>query len=257
MPARISIEDLVELLGVRSRPDTSWISKVTGCPIDSAESAVDDITRHARAIVGMTEGIKRTGREYYAQFPAPIDLYALVRLTRPRDVVESGVASGVASGVSSTFLLLGIEDNSFGALHSIDLPVTRQAARGGEPWAIPPRKSSGWAIPSKLKQSWDLRVGRSEELLKPLLREVGTLDFYCHDSPVDARHFEFEMRAITDCLAPGALVVADNTEWEVFDKTARAVGAKAFRRKQSSLAAFRVPSSRKQQGVPAMRTTAA
>jgi alkanesulfonate monooxygenase SsuD/methylene tetrahydromethanopterin reductase-like flavin-dependent oxidoreductase (luciferase family) len=42
-------------------------------------------------------------------------------LTRPENLVESGVASGV----SSAFLLLGVNTNREGTLHSIDLPVIR------------------------------------------------------------------------------------------------------------------------------------
>ena len=101
--------------------------------------------------------------------------------------------------------------------------------------------SSGWAVPTKLRNRWDLRQGRSEDLLRPLLEEIGTLNLYCHDSPVDVRHFEFEMRSISKYLKPGSLVVADNTDKRTFDETASSVGAEAFYHRHSSLGAFRVP----------------
>jgi hypothetical protein len=185
----------------------------------------------------MARRIERTGRSYYAQFPAPLDLYALVRLTKPTCLVESGVSSGV----SSTFLLLGTRANGKGALHSIDFPVRRSKPRGGEPWALPEGTESGFAIPGPLRRDWDLRIGRSEDLLVPLLNRLGRLDFYCHDSPVDVSHFEFEMRAIKRHLGPGSTVVADNTDWETFRTAAKSVGAKAVRRRSSDLGAFRVP----------------
>ena len=232
-----SLVQTVKLLGSRSRPEISWVSKVTGTTVERAERAVDEITMYSESIEELSRNIESTGRSYYAQFPAPLDLFALVRLSRPQNLVESGVASGV----SSTFLLLGIKANSAGILHSIDFPVFRKGSRGNQPWAIPQGMYSGWAVPTKLRERWDLRQGRSEDLLGPLLGEIGTLDLYCHDSPVDVKHFEFEMKSIRKYLKPGSLVVADNTDKKVFDEAARSVGAEAFYRRHSSLGAFRCP----------------
>jgi hypothetical protein len=233
----LTLSSLAELLGSRARPELSWVSKVTDRSLDEVDRAVEGVTKHARTVIELSENITRTGRAYYAQFPAPIDLYTLVVLIRPKSIIESGVASGV----SSTFILLGIHTNSSGTLHSIDLPVQRRADRGNQSWAIPSGMSSGWGVPPELRSGWDLRLGRSEELLKPLLDEVGELDFYCHDSPAGIKHFEFEMRSIRRHLTPGSLVVADNTDRTIFDKTARSLGAKAFYRRQSSLGAFLMP----------------
>jgi len=230
-------DEIVGTLGSRSRPEISWISRVTGFSEEEVERAVYGITAEKRTIEELSENIRRTGRSYYAQFPAPIELYSLVRLVRPKSLVESGVASGV----SSAFLLMGSKANRVGILHSIDFPVARNRTGRNESWAIPSGMSSGWAIPNKLKRKWDLRQGRSEDLLEPLLKEIGTLDFYCHDSPVDQKHFAFEMKAIRNHLRPGSLVVSDNTDEDTFDKAADSVGARAFYRRGSSLGAFRVP----------------
>jgi len=231
------LDVIVRALGSRSRPEIPWISKVTGSSLDEVENAVSGITAEAKTIAELMDNIKRTGKSYYAQFPAPIELYALVRLCLPRHLAESGVASGV----SSSFMLMGIKANSTGVLHSIDYPVAKDVAQGYESWAIPQGMTSGWAVPKELRTGWDLRKGRSEDLLKPLLEELGTLDFYCHDSPVDVAHFEFEMKAILKYLKPGSLVVADNTYKRAFDRAALHVGAKAYYRRGSSLGAFRLP----------------
>ena len=229
--------DVMKVLGSRARPDTSWVAQVAGCSVSRAESAVDGLRRFSQDVEGLAERIARTGRSYYAQFPAPIDLYALARLAKPANIVESGVSSGV----STAFLLLAVRSNGGGALHSVDFPVERRRGSRNESWSIPQGLGSGWAIPPKLRLGWDLRLGRSEDLLGPLLAEVGGLDFFCHDSPVDASHFEFEMEAIRGHLEPGSIVVADNTEWKTFEATAESLGATAIRRKKSSLGAFRVP----------------
>ncbi len=228
---------LVEKLGKRSRPETLWVADVVGCSVDQAEDAIDEIRSHSRMVMSLCDSMGMTGRSYYAQFPAPIELYAMTRLVKPVNLIESGVSSGV----SSTFLLLGLASNQKGTLHSIDLPVWRQPKGGNQPWALPVGLNSGWAVPRSLKERWDLRLGRSENILEPLLRQLGRLDFYCHDSPVDERHFRFEMESIRPHLAPGSIVVADNTDWKTFEKTAASVGAVAVRRRGSSLGAFRVP----------------
>lgn len=205
--------------------------------MSDAQGAIEGLGRFSKMVNELAERIARTGRSYYAQFPAPIDLYALVCLSKPSHLVESGVASGV----STAFMLMGIVRNGKGTLHSIDFPVEKKIGPGNESWAIPAGLSSGWAIPSSLGKGWDLRLGRSEDLLKPLLAEAGVLDFYCHDSPVDGRHFAFEMKAISGRLGPGSVVVADNTDWKTFEKTAEKLGTSAIRRRKSSLAAFKVP----------------
>ena len=225
------------MLGARSRPEIPWISKVTGCSKVEAKRAIHDLGAHTETVVELAAKVEGTGRAYYAQFPAPMDLFALVRLAKPREIVESGVASGV----SSAFILMAIKSNSAGALHSIDLPVGREKNRGNESWAIPAGLSSGWAVSPDLRRRWDLRKGKSEALLIPLLEELGDVDFYCHDSPVDVGHFEFEMNAVRRHLKPGSLVVADNTYRAIFNKTAESFGAKVHYRRESSLGAFMVP----------------
>ena len=225
------------VLGNRAAPDLPWLTKVTGCSTGEAEAAVSSLEAHSRLVDHLASEVMSTGRAYYAQFPAPIDLFALVRITRPVTVVESGVASGI----SSAFILMGLKSNRSGTLRSIDYPVQRKGARGGESWAIPQGRSSGWAVPGGLRKSWDLHIGRSEDLLKPLLAGAGGLDFYCHDSPVDEAHFEFEMKAVLPHLRPGSLVVADNIYWGTFRDSAESVGATAVRRGTSHLGAFRVP----------------
>ena len=231
------MERILRLLGNRSRPEIPWISRVMGCSGDQARNAASGMTGEMKLIAELSENIRRTGRSYYAQFPAPVDLYALVRLSRPLRLVESGVASGV----SSSSILLGIKANARGALHSIDFPVPRTKNDRNESWAIPGGMTSGWAVPARLRKGWDLREGRSEELLGPLLQEISILDFYWHDCPVDVAHFAFEMKAIRKHLRPGSVVVADNTDKATFDEAAESVGARAHYRRGSSLGAFRVP----------------
>ena len=237
-----SAEILAPILGRRARPDPSWLGAVAGA--DGA--AVREVLGEARELVPLERQIRRsldrTGRTYYAQFPAPLELFAIVRLIRPRHVVESGVSSGL----SSAHLLAGLERNGAGTLHSIDLPQFQRSSarrRGELSWSIPPRRDSGWSIPPRLRRRWDLRQGPSEALLPPLLRELPAVDLFCHDSPWTASHLAFELAAIRPKLRSGSVVLADNTDHNpaAFGALARSLGAHPRRRGRSSLAGFRVP----------------
>jgi len=154
--------------------------------------------------------------------------------------------SGVSAGVSSAHLLSGLYKNRGGHLHSMDLPVIHRSEKrekGQSSWTIPHNLKSGWAVPEFLIKNWDLVLGSSEQLLPKLLRRIDAVDFFVHDSPHSAEHLAFELKKIKRKLHSGSLVVADNTGWpsKPFEKFASSVGARVYYRRQSSLAALRIP----------------
>ncbi len=126
-----SMVALVSQLGSRARPEPGWVARVAGVTRSEAEAAIAGVTAHASLVDQMSRTMAQTGRTYYAQFPAPIELYALVRLTGPDCLVETGVSAGV----SSTFMLLGAKANKRGVLHSIDQPAPRADDGGGPAWS--------------------------------------------------------------------------------------------------------------------------
>ena len=114
-----------------------------------------------------------------------IRLYTLVRELQPKIAVETGVCNGF----STAFLLLGLDRNGVGELHSVDLPdVIGEVYDPGTFWegkrgaAIPPGKEPGWVIPDELRVRWQLVLGPSREELPRLLERLGPIDFFMHDS---------------------------------------------------------------------------
>ncbi len=120
-------------LGPHARPEPGWVAHAAGVTRSEAERAIAGVTAHASLVDQMSRTMAQTGRTYYAQFPAPIELYALVRLAGPHCLVETGVSAGV----SSTFMLLGAMANKRGVLHSIDQPAPRAEDGGGPAWILP------------------------------------------------------------------------------------------------------------------------
>jgi hypothetical protein len=168
----------------------------------------------------------------------------MVRLLRPDHIVETGVSSGV----SSAHFLLALARNRHGRLHSIDWPTFQRGATLGEhesPVCIPPGRSSGWAMPERLRPGWDLRVGRSQELLPPLIDELPTVGLFLHDDLHTPKHLAFELRTIRSKLTSGAVVLADNTSWTgaAFPEFAKELGVPWVRRGRGDLVGLRTPES--------------
>jgi predicted O-methyltransferase YrrM len=154
-----------------------------------------------------------------------VRLYELVRGLRPRIAVETGVCNGV----STAFLLLALERNGQGALHSIDLPeVAGEEYEAGTFWdgkggaVIPPGKDPGWMVPPELRDRWHLVLGRSQDELPPLLERLGEIDFFMHDSEHSYECMSFEFRTAWESLRRGGVLIADdvnvNSAWEEFTR---------------------------------------
>jgi hypothetical protein len=161
-----------------------------------------------------------TGRDGYDE---GLRLYKLLRDLHPEVAVETGVCNGV----STAFLLLALEDNGTGTLHSIDLPeIAGKEYEEGTFWdgkggaVIPPGKEPGWMVPPALRDRWELVLGRSQDELPPLLERVGSIDFFMHDSEHSYECMSFEFHAAWEARGDGGLLVADdvnvNTAWAEF-----------------------------------------
>jgi predicted O-methyltransferase YrrM len=130
--------------------------------------------------------------------------YVLCRLMRPDVVVETGVQSGI----SSALILQALEDNRGGFLYSIDLPDQNLLE------AIPPDRrrglESGWAVPQELRDRWGLVIGRSQDKLLPLLRQLKAIDIFIHDGEHTLENMYQEYELAWQFLKPGGLLLSDD-----------------------------------------------
>ncbi len=161
-----------------------------------------------------------------------INLYALLRKTRPEVVVETGVCNGF----SSAFILSALERNGAGRLHSVDLPEVAGETPSGTLWekklgaVIPAGEQPGWIIPDRLRSRWRLTLGRTQEVLPPLLQELGAIDCFLHDSEHSYECMRFEFGAAWPALRAGGTLVADDFLWnDALPEFARAHGRPMIR----------------------------
>jgi predicted O-methyltransferase YrrM len=148
----------------------------------------------------------------WVSFGAGSVLYGLVRLERPNIVVETGVGPGA----SSAFILNALRRNRAGVLHSIDLP--QDLSTGAyQTTHVPAGLGAGWMVPGWLKESWRLTIGDARVELARVVRAVGTVDLFFHDSLHTDEHVLFELNTVWPFVRPGGLILADdvNSRWSL------------------------------------------
>ena len=142
----------------------------------------------------------------------PIIYYALIRVMQPDLVVETGVCDGF----STRFLLLAMERNGRGTLHSIDLPnqdvkLDQDGSRQRDVMAA--GRETGWLVPAALRSRWTLHLGDAHVLLPELLPTLDPIDVFIHDSLHTYEHMLFEFRTAWPRLRAGGFLLSDDTDW--------------------------------------------
>ncbi|HET6777258.1 MAG TPA: class I SAM-dependent methyltransferase [Gemmatimonadales bacterium] len=123
-------------------------------------------------------------------------LYLLVRATRPRIVVDTGVLYGASTG----HILAALADNRSGRLHSIDI--------GRDPREPP----HDYFIPAELQSNWDLITGDSRRELPRLLGRCGTIDMFYHDSLHTWEHMFWEYGTALPHLSSHGILSSDDVQ---------------------------------------------
>lgn len=227
-------------------PDVDWVRSLSDCSQSRAQQAVAEAAAQRRLFGHLSRQHRDEGRSFYVEIEAPLELYALTRLLRPRHVVEVGVSSGV----SSAYFLQALERNGIGTLHSIDRPkfeVARRKRSGREfgSWSIPKGRFSGWAVPLSLRKRWDLRIGDKKEVLPLLADELDSVDLFLYDVPHSDPPAYMEFRSIDRRLHAGSVALADHGGTEEIcpslRRWARRRGTAPALRRGLGLAAFRSP----------------
>ncbi|MBN1237954.1 MAG: class I SAM-dependent methyltransferase [Gammaproteobacteria bacterium] len=113
---------------------------------------------------------------------------------KPRVVVETGVLYGA----SSAHILDALDRNGEGTLYSIDLEC--------DPYEPP----HDFFVPSRLQERWRLILGDSRRRLPVLLRQLGTIDHFHHDSLHTAEHMHWEFETAFAHLPIGGVLTSDD-----------------------------------------------
>ncbi len=229
---------------VESDPDVKWVAELAGVSVGRASRAVREAQSETRLFRQLDRMHRIGGRSSYIEIDAPLELYAMTRLLRPRHVVEVGVSSGV----SSAYFLHALERNQHGTLHSVDLPKPEKRsgkARRNPSWSLPPGRSSGWSVPFGLRKRWDLRIGDKKEVLPLLAEELGAIDLFLYDVPHSDPGAFREFLAIDRRFHPGSVALVDHGGTQEIcpslRRWAKHRGASPVRRQALGLSGYRFP----------------
>jgi hypothetical protein len=124
-------------------------------------------------------------------------MWCLVRHTVPEVVVETGVGRGVTTRV----ILEAMARDGRGHLWSIDLPPLLERDLAAETAAI---------VTPRQADRWTLARGSSRVRLGHLLRRVGRVDVFLHDSFHTERNLLFEWETVLPLLGASGFLVADD-----------------------------------------------
>lgn len=123
-------------------------------------------------------------------------LYWLVRLLKPKCVVETGVASGA----SSQAILKAMEMNERGHLFSSDLS------------GVIPREYAGICVDPELRHRWVL-LHDGDRLNIPIIRKtIDTLDILHYDSAKDAREMNWVVSQLSEAMDERSVLVLDDID---------------------------------------------
>jgi hypothetical protein len=223
-------------------PDAGWVATLAGVSEARSRRAIREAEEERTLFRNLERVHRLEGRRSYVEIYAPLELYALVRLLRPADVVEVGVSSGV----SSAYLLQAMARVGRGTLHSVDLPKpeSRPPSRRRNPsWAIPPGRSSGWAVPFSLRPRWDLRLGDKKDVLPRITEAMPSVGLFVYDVPHSEAQAARDFAVVDGRFGPGAVAIADHGPGgglcAPLRRWARARSADPVRRKGLGLFGFR------------------
>lgn len=112
-------------------------------------------------------------------------------------------------------ILAALEKNGSGILNSIDLPNNTYLLEEGHSYSdiMPLYTQSGFAVPNEFRHKWSLTVGDSAKLLPTLIKQLGMIDFFFHDSAHTYDMMMFEFDTVWSNLRSGGLLVSDDASW--------------------------------------------
>lgn len=186
--------------GFHQRRAQTGLAKILGVPQSSVESWLRDAEENA--LLRQADSQLRQ-LPYAGTFRGAPELFVLVRGSRPKNLVETGVGLGL----SSTYILEALVLNDVGRLISIDLP------NSDANWRLPEGLGPGALVPADLRARWELRLGPTRVLLPRALSELGSVDLFFHDSEHSYENMMFEYNLAFESLSPGGLIISDDTMW--------------------------------------------
>jgi len=178
-----------------SREHLLWATALaTGSEISLVERYADELDRDTALRATLDRAT--TSHPHGATLDRPIRdgrrivWYALVRLLRPRLVVETGVHHGIGAAVLCAGLLRNVEEGHPGRCLGTDI-----------------NPHAGWLVDARCRATGEVAVGDS---LATLRRQTGPIDLFIGDSDHTGGDERDEYETVLPLLSDQAMLVSDN-----------------------------------------------
>lgn len=196
--------------------DERFLAKITSSSLGKIRRYLNEpistppFAEHLRQAEELFRGLSIESADLFAK--RVLNQYVAIRALAPNVIVETGIANGV----SSAYLLLALQKNGRGSLHSIGL---------ADPAYLPHGKSPGWLVPDWLRSGWQIHVGDSRDILPVLLARLGKIGVFIHDSLHTYDHMKWEFETAYPYIQADGLLIADDALWnDSFRDLARQAG---------------------------------
>lgn len=185
---------------VRCAADAAALSILHSQQMTASNGAIEGIVNEARSRLamlkaGIAERQSPYSEEYDVEDESALLLYALVRLFTPKIVVETGVARGI----STAMILMAMQRNSLGHLHSVDIT-----------------EDVGQAVPADIRNRWTLWTAEASmdtrTFLEQCIMQIGSPDIFLHDSDHSPTNQSFEYKLALSVMHPRGLLLSDDVE---------------------------------------------
>ena len=120
--------------------------------------------------------------------------------------------TGVLHGFTSCVMLEAFNFLERGKLISIDMPSyfdNGPANKDGFEDTLPYKCHPGWIVPKRLNKFWELKIGKSKNILSNLNLE-SKLDLFVHDSEHTYETMMMEFKYAWKFLKKGGILLIDN-----------------------------------------------
>ena len=182
------------LTGLNVRNLEHFISVSLGTNHQRVGEYMDEILRDTELSKYVSDRVLASKHRFEADLEARygrrIGWYAIVRILKPRVVVETGTDKGLGSCVLACALLRNDREGFPGKLYTIDVDST-----------------AGWLVAEPYERVVELIFNDSHSVLKDFGQPI---DLFIHDSFHDYAHESKEYALIGSKLADGAVVISDN-----------------------------------------------
>jgi predicted O-methyltransferase YrrM len=170
----------------------SFLSKELSLDAGHVRAMVAEIDADNQLRAELTASLRqRPDRKSVPLFGRRIGWYCIVRLCRPRLVVETGVHDGLGSTLLLAALRRNADDGHNGRLIAIDI-----------------LQGSGWLVPDRLRtEQFSLVIRPSLDAIADI---ADPIDLFIHDSDHSESYEAAEYAAVKRLLSPRAIVISDN-----------------------------------------------